>query len=274
MDIANIVNKQFEASETGYNHIAQQRLKALRFYRQETESYVKPTSSNSSRVKTSNVRDTVETILPQVLEPFLRGEAVVFTGDGTPQDEAMVEIESEAVNKVLDVDNNRFELFEMWFRDALLQKNGYVKTFVHEDVKRKAEKINGLTFDQLAQLEQSLQAQEYEDLTIEADVGGVKLDPKELDDVRLTTALFNVSFVHVKRKQKIKIANVAPENIRISPNWNYVTLNGCPYVGESVFMMRGELKELYPDKEKEIDNLPPYYENDTEDTTARLQDEQ
>lgn len=274
MDIANIVNKQFSAAEEGYKHIAHQRLKALKFYRQETEGYVKSTSQNHSQVKTSNVRDTVETILPQVLEPFLKGEAVVFTGDGTPQDEAMVEIESEAVNKVLDVDNNRFELLEMWFRDALLQKNGYVKTFVHDDVKRKAEKVQGLNFDQLAQLEQSLQAQEIEDLTIEADVGGEKLDPKELDEATLMTALFDVSFIHVKRKQKIKIANVAPENIRISPNWNSVSLKGCPYVGESVFMMRGELKELYPDKEAEIDNLPPYYENDTEENTARRQDDQ
>lgn len=274
-EIATLVNNQFMQAEESQKLIAAQREKALKFYRQETEQYVKRRSNDHSGVTTSNTRDVVETVLPQVLEPFLQGDAVVFIGDGTPQDKQMVEVETKAVNRVLDVSNNRFDIFETWFRDALLQKNGYVKTFVQEDVKRKPEKIDGLNPDQLAQLQMTLDQQEVDDFTVKARVGGVEVeDIKQMSEAELMTAVFDVSFTVITRTKKIVIANVAPENLRIAPNWTKVRLHGCPYVGESVFMLRGELKELYPDYADVIDRAPQYLENDTPEHVARRQDSQ
>jgi hypothetical protein len=274
-EIATLANKQFHAAEESQKLIAAAREKALKFYRQETSQYVKRRSQDHSGVTTSNTRDVVETVLPQVLEPFLQGDAVVFAGDGSPQDKQLVEIETKAVNRVLDVDNNRFDLFEMWFRDALLQKNGYVKTFVKEIVTRKPEKVEKLNGDQLAQLQMTLDQQEVEDFEIEAYLAGEEVeDIKTLTEEQLNVALFDVYFTIIKRTKKIIIANVAPENIRVAPNWQKVQLHGCPYVGESVFLLRGELKELYPEKVDIIDRAPQYLENDTPEHVARRQDSQ
>jgi hypothetical protein len=274
-EIATLVNNQFMQAEESQKIIASQREKALKFYRQETSQYVKRRSNDHSGVTTSNTRDVVETVLPQVLEPFLQGDAVVFVGDGSPQDKQMVEIETKAVNRVLDVDNNRFDIFETWFRDALLQKNGYVKTFVKEEVKRKPEKIEGLNPDQFAQLQMTLEQQEIDDFTVTARVSGVVVeDIAHMNEAELLSAVFDASFTIITRKKKIVIANVAPENLRIAPSWTKVRLHGCPYVGESVFMLRGDLKELYPDQADVIDRAPQYLENDTPEHVARRQDSQ
>lgn len=274
-DIATLANKQFAAAEESQNLIAAAREKSLKFYRQETGQYVKRRSQDHSGVTTANTRDVIETVLPQVLEPFLQGDAVVFVGNGTPEDKKLVEVETKAVNRVIDVDNNRFDVFEMWFRDALLQKNGYVKTFVKEIVTRKPEKIKKLNADQLAQLQMTLDQQEVDDFKLEAYLGGEEVeDIKSLSEEQLSLALFDAEFTIIKRKKKIVIANVAPENIRVSPNWQKVHLSGCPYVGESIFMLRGELKELYPEKKDVIDRSPQYLENDTPEHIARRQDSQ
>lgn len=274
-EIATLVNNQFMQAEESQKIIAAQREKALKFYRQETGQYVKRRSQDHSGVTTSNTRDVIETVLPQVLEPFLQGDAVVFVGDGSPQDKQMVEIETKAVNRVLDVDNNRFDIFETWFRDALLQKNGYVKTFIKEEIKRKPEKIEGLNPDQFAQLQMTLEQQEIDDFTVTARLAGVEVeDISQMSEVELLSAVFDVSFTIVTRKKKIVIANVAPENLRVAPSWTKVRLHGCPYVGESVFMLRGELKELYPDHVDVIDRAPQYLENDTPEHVARRQDSQ
>jgi hypothetical protein len=274
-ELATLVNRQFAAAEESQKVIAAQREKALKFYRQETGQYVKRRSQDHSGVTTANTRDVIEAVLPQVLEPFLQGDAVVFVGNGTPQDKQAVEIETKAVNRVLDVDNNRFELFEMWFRDALLQKNGYVKTFVKEVVKRKPEKVEGLNPDQFAQLQMTLEGQEIDDFTVTARVNGVVVeDLQAMTEAELFSAVYDASFTLVKREKKITIANVAPENIRVAPNWNKVYLHNCPYVGESVFLLRGELKAMYPDKAEIIDRAPQYLENDTPEHVARRQDSQ
>lgn len=274
-EIATLVNNQFMQAEESQKVIAAQREKSLKFYRQETNQYVKRLSQDHSGVTTSNTRDVIETVLPQVLEPFLQGDAVVFVGDGTPQDKEMVEIETKAVNRVLDVDNNRFDTFETWFRDALLQKNGYIKTFVREEVKRKPEKIEGLNPDQFAQLQMTLEQQEIDDFTVNARIAGQLVeDISQMNEVELNTAVYDASFTLVTRKKKIVIANVAPENMRIAPSWTKVQLQGCPYVGESVFMLRGELKALYPDNVDVIDRAPQYLENDTPEHVARRQDSQ
>jgi hypothetical protein len=275
LQIATLVNSQYAAAEEAQKLIAAQREKALKFYRQDTKQYVKRRSQDHSGVTTANTRDTIETILPQVMEPFLQGDAVVFVGNGSPEDKQLVEVETKAVNRVLDVDNNRFDVFETWFRDALLQKNGYVKTYLREEIKRKPEKIEGLNADQLAQLQMTLEGQEIDDFTITARVAGeVVEDIKMLSEPELMMAVFDASFTLLSRKKKITVANVAPENLRVASNWSKVTLRGCPYVGESVYMLRGELKELYPDKADVIERAPQYFENDTAEHVARRQDSQ
>lgn len=269
-EIATLVNRQFSAAEDGNSIIRSQREKALKFYRQETDRYIPRVSQDHSNVKTANTRDMVETVLPQVLEPFMYGDAVVFIDNGTPQDKKLCEFETEQVNSVLE--NDRFEVFETWFRDALLQKNGYVKTILKDEVKRVPQQVQGLNADQLSELNTTLENKEIDDLVIEGRVSGEVVDIKDMSLELLMSAVFNVSFVQVVRYKRIKVCNVAPENLRINLNWDRVHLKGCPYVGESVFMLRGELKELYPDKAEEIDRLPSYYENDTAEHVARRQD--
>jgi hypothetical protein len=48
--------------------------------------------------------------------------------------------------------NNGFEIFYVWFKDALLSKNGYVKVYHEEYEEAEEEEYEGLTDEQLDML--------------------------------------------------------------------------------------------------------------------------
>jgi hypothetical protein len=43
------------------------------------------------------------------------------------------EQETDYINHVVMEKNNGFEIFYVWFKDALLSKNGYVKVYYEEE---------------------------------------------------------------------------------------------------------------------------------------------
>lgn len=97
-----------------------------------------------SQVVNRDVADTINGIMPSLLEIFCSGEEVVRFDPVGPEDEEQAEQASEYCNFVLTKDNNAFLFAYQWFKDALIQKNGIVKVYWDTVTRQKTETYRGL----------------------------------------------------------------------------------------------------------------------------------
>src|SRR5215510_14641742 len=106
--------------------LAQGRLKALQYY--NAEPYGNEVEG-SSQIVTTEVRDTVESIMPSLMKIFLSGDKVAQFDPVGPEDEQVASQASEYANYIFTQDNPGFMILETAFRDALIQKVGIVKLY-------------------------------------------------------------------------------------------------------------------------------------------------
>lgn len=101
-----------------------------------------------SQVVDRTVLETVEWVLPALLRIFYAGDKVAQVEPQDPTDEENARQQTEYMNYILMRDNKGFQILHTWFKDALLQKLGWVK--VYWDIERKVESENysGLTEEQ------------------------------------------------------------------------------------------------------------------------------
>lgn len=107
-----------------------------------------------SQLVSSEIRDTIETVIPQLMRIFLSGDNICEFDPETPEDVPQAKQESRYVNWVATQRNKPYEKFGTWFRDAMLCKNGYLKIWWDTRSDVLIENYKGLTDDQLEMLQQ------------------------------------------------------------------------------------------------------------------------
>jgi hypothetical protein len=111
-----------------------------------------------AQVVSKDIMDTVEWIMPSLMEVFCLQQAVQFDPVG-PEDEEAAKQETAYVTHVLWKKNPGFMILYEWMKSALLLKNGYVKTWWQDEEKVAFEEYSGLTVEQLIQVMESLESQ-------------------------------------------------------------------------------------------------------------------
>lgn len=101
-----------------------------------------------SQVVDRTVLETVEWVLPALLRIFYAGDKVAQVEPQEPADEESARQQTEYMNYILMRDNKGFQILHTWFKDALLQKLGWVKVFWDIERKIETEKYRGLTDEQ------------------------------------------------------------------------------------------------------------------------------
>lgn len=101
-----------------------------------------------SRVVTTEFRDTVESLLPQLVKIFMASDTVVQFEPDQPQDDEGSAQATEYINHVFMVDNKGFLILYTMIKDALMFKNGIVKCYWDETQKVTTETYRGLTVSQ------------------------------------------------------------------------------------------------------------------------------
>lgn len=152
-----------------------------------------------SALVSSVVRDTVEEAIPQLLRIFLGGDEVVQFDPVSADDEPSAEIESKYINHIITERNPAFEIFSTWFRDGLLQKNGYLIAYPEEKTDISVESYYGLPEDALGLLMQDGQSQIVNQSSYPGPMG----------------ILYDVKIRRTAPRKKICIENVPPEEIRV-----------------------------------------------------------
>lgn len=132
-----------------YEELNVDRAKALRYYL--GEPYGNEVKGRSSIV-TTEVADTIESMLPQILKPFVSQDRVVFFDPQGPEDEQAAKQETEYTNHVFYKDNDGVMVLYTWCKDGLLSKNGVVKYYWDDDTEITHEEYEGLNQQELMML--------------------------------------------------------------------------------------------------------------------------
>lgn len=229
------------ANSTGRynNEVAEEREKALDYY------LGKPFGNEvkgRSKIVTTEVADTVESMLPQILKPFISHEDVVFFDPVGPEDEGLAKQETEYLNHVFYKENDGVGLLYAWAKDGLLSKNGIVKYWWDDSEQVKIERYTGL--DEMALTR----------LLLDDDVEVVEQTATEHTfDTDQGTVVLPTYDVKIKRTTSdgcVRIDVVPPEEFKIRPEWTQICLKDVPFCAHEREMFVTDLIAMgYPEEE-------------------------
>jgi hypothetical protein len=111
-----------------------------------------PEVDGRSSVVSTDVRDTIESMLPQLMVTFCGGDSIVEFEPQNPDDEARAKAATEYINYLFFKKNNGHKIAYVWMKDALLQKNGIVKVWWDTRFEEAKEEYKGLSQIELAQI--------------------------------------------------------------------------------------------------------------------------
>src|SRR5215470_13205795 len=111
--------------------LAQERAAALDYYLGDMEQDM-PAPEGRSRAVSTDVADTIEGLMPSLMDIFCSGDEVVRFEPVGPEDVAAAEQETDYVNHVFMQQNPGFLVLYSFIKDALLSKVGVVKVWWDE----------------------------------------------------------------------------------------------------------------------------------------------
>lgn len=180
-----------------------------------------------STIVTSEVQDTVEWILPELLDVFTTSDHAVVFEPSTQEDVAGAEQATDSCNYVFYKQNNGFLTLYTAFKDALITQNCAVMWRTVKDIVRDVQDVQGAPAEVLAMLED----QGYE---IEA-------------ATPLTGApvpLFNAKVAKTVDKKRVCVEAFPPEQLVIKRGWTSPLLDDCPYVARIMPVTLSELRQM------------------------------
>jgi hypothetical protein len=179
-----------------------------------------------SKVISMDVRDTVISLMPQLMRIFFSAEKIV---EYTPETAAEVEMAAQATDYadyIVQRDNEGFKVLYSAIKDALVRKNGFVKYWWDEKEEVHTENYTGLDDNAVAML---MQDNEGVDLTIDASYpmpgyqpmpmvgpdGQMMMGPDGQPVIQPAPLCHDVRIKRRKTKGKINIQAMPPEEFLI-----------------------------------------------------------
>lgn len=187
-----------------------------------------------STIVTSEVQDTVEWILPDLLDVFTStDQAVSFEPQG-PEDVAGAEQATDTCNYVFYKQNNGFLVLYTAFKDALLAKNCAVHWRKEECSYPETRTLKGVTELHLEEaMAQGWEIEESGPSQEATDPYGNTFDLYEF--VRLK---------RVTKRKTVKIDAFPPEELLIKRDWTSPLLHDCPYVSRVMRVTLSDVHEM------------------------------
>ena len=217
-----------------------------------------------SEIVTTDVRDTVEYIMPSLMRIFTTHENTAEFEPQGPEDIEMAKQATQYVNYVFNRQNNGFKVLYDAFKDALINKTGVIKHYWEEKEESSTEYYKNLTDVEyesiLANDEMEvIEHDEYEQQKAQTDDYGNLVSPAIM--------YHNVKVRCEKRYGQVKIQSVPPEEFLISKR--AVDLESAPFICHRVKKTASELIMEGYDKGL-VDMIPPYTHAEAEFNEERL----
>jgi hypothetical protein len=131
--------------------LAQERSKAMDYYQGDMKADMPSLEGRSAAIST-DVLDTIEGIMPSLMEIFAGGDEVISFEPVGPEDVQASQQESDYTNYIFMKQNPGFMVLYSFMKDALLSKNGFVKIWFERTEREEKEQYFGLSDDQFAMI--------------------------------------------------------------------------------------------------------------------------
>ncbi|MBM7483330.1 hypothetical protein ACVWWI_003354 [Bradyrhizobium sp. USDA 3686] len=135
--------------------LASERADAMAYYLGDMEKDM-PSQPGRSKTVSTDVADTIEGLMPQLMDIFAGSDEVVRFEPVGPEDEEGAQQETDYVNHVFMQQNPGFMILYSFVKDALLQKVGVVKVWWDEREEETRETYYDMTEEQFALLAQDV----------------------------------------------------------------------------------------------------------------------
>jgi hypothetical protein len=221
---------------TEASDLVAQRSKAMDYYQGDMADDM-PALEGRSKAVSTDVADTVDGIMPSLMDIFAGSDEIAKFMAVGEEDEPAAQQETDYVNHVFWQENHGFRILHAMMKDALIQKNGIVKFWWEEGEDEERETYRNQAPDGFALL--ALDEQEGRIEIIEHTE-----NPDGTHDV-----------VVIKRRPYgcVKVKEVPPEEFGIARDAR--DIQGARYCRHTVKRTRSELIEQGYDKEI-VDQLP------------------
>jgi len=247
-----IVHREINNS-LGYlsGQLTEQRKKSLEYYLGEK---LGTEIDGRSQVVSTDVADTIETILPNLLRIFTASDRTVICEPVKAEDVPLAEQATNYINYIFNKDNPGFNILYSWFKDALLEKNGIVKVYWDESQKTTQETYKHLEQDEYDALLQDdnieiIKHEEIEDDTHDDKIAAIEsMAMQQGQNLNIPRPkLHNVILKRTSEYGKVKIENVPPEEFLIQRNAK--TIEESNFVAHRTTKTRTELLQMGYDPE-------------------------
>jgi hypothetical protein len=124
--------KQDALAAVTASKLSKERADAMDYYLGDVSADI-PDEPGRSKAVSSDVADTIEGLMPSLMDIFCSGDEVVKFSPVGPEDVQAAEQETDYVNHVFMQQNPGFLVLYSFIKDALLQKVGIVKVWTEDD---------------------------------------------------------------------------------------------------------------------------------------------
>jgi hypothetical protein len=190
------------------DEISPQRAESLRYYRGQPfgDEVV-----GRSQVVSRDVRDAVMAVLPSMMRVFFGSSKAVEFVPRTAEDVGMAEQATDYVNHIVQQDNNGVEIFYSVFKDALMNKGGFVKWSWDDSLEVHTHTFEGLDEGTLGLLlqEEGVEAVSVSGTPVEG------ITPEQVAELQAqgmpVPQLYDAEIKRSSRRDRVKIETMPPE---------------------------------------------------------------
>lgn len=197
-----------------------------------------------SQIVTSEVQDTVEWILPELLDIFTSTDEAVVFEPTRAEDVQGAQQATDGCNYVFYKQNNGFLTLYTAFKDALMVENCAVHWRKETDNVRQTEQVQGASAEYLALLEDrgyKIEAATPRLVPVLDAMGQPIIDPV---NGPMVDQVFDANLAKTVKKKRVKVEAFPPEQLKVKKNWTSPLLDECPYVCRTLPVTLSELKQM------------------------------
>lgn len=176
-------------------YISPDRIAAAEYYR---GSPFGDEEDGRSQIVLSEVRDTIQSILPSLMRIFTSGEKMVDYMPRTAQSIPIAQQASDAVNFIFQDMNPGFQVLYSAFKDALLKKLGVVTWWAESEDRVVEKQFSGVTQEDLLLYQQNNPNADF-----------VRIEPEDIFAPYAQT--YSVTVREIDRQRKYRVRSLPPE---------------------------------------------------------------
>jgi hypothetical protein len=207
------------------------RREALAFYRGDPHSAYGEDEPGMSKIISRDTMEAIESMMPQLLKPFVSGDEVVCFEPTGPEDEESAKQATEYINYLFNKKNDGFSIITEAVKDGLLFRAGVAKVVMEEDTDYTTERYDGLS-----------------QIEVEAIKSGENIEITAQDPSKTVEGAFDVEISKARKVKRVNVYAVAPDEFLFERH--LARLKDATFLGQQTRRTVGDLVAMGLDKDK------------------------